>query len=325
MTRTIIPPDSAVRDIDLATIGTLKSSLRAAFAAATLGLVACGGSGSGGGSDDLADVSLRLTDAPASLAAAVVVTFTEVHLRHEDGTWSRFDLAAPESIDLMQLQGTSTAELLPQVEVPAGAYTEMRLLTSATAMDNYIELVAGGMRFPLSIPSGSSSGLKIKGDFILADARANKMIADIDLLQSVRMIGPGSYMLDPVIRLVKDGEVGHIRGTVDPVMLTTDCSDSDPSTDNAVYVFEGHDADVDDIDLDPGGGPDEATPVTTANIEQDLVSGDYVYEAAYLPAGDYTIALTCNIDEEMLDEDDDDLEFFDIQNVTVMVNNTLFL
>lgn len=312
-------------------IDTTQSRLLAVVTAASLclGIAACGGSSSGGGSDDLAQVSLRLTDAPASLASAAVVTFTEVHFRRTDDTWSRFTLDKPKPIDLLKLQGMATEELLSQKQVLSGDYDEVRLVTSATAMDNYIELLVGGPRFPLFIPSGSSSGIKIKGDFPLTAARASELVADFDLLQSIKINGAGTYMLEPVIRLVKLDEVGHIRGTVALSLLNdpAECSDGDPATDNAVYVFAGHDADVDDIDLDAGGGPDEATPVTTANIALDPATGDYVYEAAYLPAGDYTIALTCNVNEEMLDDDDDedDLKFFGIQNVTVIVSSTLFL
>ena len=65
-------------------------------------------------------------------------------------------------------------------------------------------------------------------------------------------------------------------------------------------------------------------PVTTTSINFDIISGSYIYEAAFLPAGDYTVALTCNSDQEVLDAEND-LQFFNIQNVTVIANDTKFL
>lgn len=297
------------------------------------GLAACGG---GGGSDSGGVVSgsfasgqtsfsLRLTDAPVSTVARIVVQFTEVRIKPENGAWIDIALASPRAIDLLQLQGTSTVDLVPDLPVEAGNYTEVRLLVDSAPMTSFVELIAGGV-MPLTIPSGSSSGLKLKGDFMLSPGRATTMIADFDLLQSLKINGGGNYRLDPVIRLINAADAGHIRGMVDPtLLLDPSCSDFDVNSHNSVYVFAGHNANVEDIDLDPGGGPDEATPVTTASIQLDIATGKYLYEAAYLPAGDYTIALTCNADAEDLDSDADDLKFFNIQNVSVLISSTIFL
>jgi hypothetical protein len=70
-------------------------------------------------------------------------------------------------------------------------------------------------------------------------------------------------------------------------------------------------------------------------IQYDYSLGLYIFEAAFLAEGDYTIACTCNADAEVLDDDDDGddgddndddaLKFFSVQNVSVLVTDTTFL
>jgi len=100
------------------------------------------------------------------------------------------------------------------------------------------------------------------------------------------------------------------------------CSDSDPNSYNAAYVYAGHNVTPDDIDQ---SSPQGIAPFATSSITYDNASMSYLFEAAFLPAGDYTVALTCNADAEDLDDGNDDLMFFNIENVTVLVSNTLFL
>ena len=122
------------------------------------------------------------------------------------------------------------------------------------------------------------------------------------------------------MRLVIDRDVGYIRGTVDPSFLTgRKCSDADVDSHNAAYVYLGHDAVTDDInELSTTSNP----PVTTTTINYDKRKSLYIYEAAFLPEGDYTIALNCSADLEDL-EADDDLPFFFTDNVSIIVSDTI--
>ncbi len=278
----------------------------------------------GGGTVARSGFSLRLTDAPVDGLQAVVMKFTMVKLRSTDGSWTtyEFDDSSKPSIDLLGLQGTKTADLLVNMDVKSDDYDEIRLIVSDEPMANYVN-TPGGPR-ELKIPSGSSSGLKVKGNFSITDTRPASLVIDFDLRQSVTMAGnSGKYIFKPVLRLVDNSNIGHIRGTVDPALLasTPDCSDDDVDTFNAVYVYAGHGAVTDDIDEDSNVNQ----PVTTSNISYDNASMSYVYEAAFLPEGDYTIAFTCNADDDELDDDDDDLKFFGKRDVTVVVNNIVFL
>jgi hypothetical protein len=281
-----------------------------------------GGSGSGSGlSGKGPGLTLRLTDAPFDDAVRVKVKFVEVRLKKKGGGgWVSIDLSSkPQPIDLLALQGTKTAALLFDKDVPYDDYDELRLIVDTTPMANTIELSAGGIP-ELKIPSGGSSGLKIKGDFTVSDTLPTLLVVDVDLRQSIKKAGP-DYIMNPVVRLVNGNNFGHTRGIVDPALLTAaSCSDPLVDTFNSVYVYNGHNVTPDDINQKSKKNVD---PLTTTRIDYDATTSSYMYEAAFLPAGNYTIAFTCNSNLDDLDKDDN-LKFFDIQNVTVKLNNTKF-
>lgn len=270
-----------------------------------------------------ARLTLNITDAPLDDVAKVVVTFLSVALISKDGLQAQtFTFNIPKSIDLLALQGIKFERLLSEIELATGEYQEMRLVIDDTNMLSYVEKKDGSV-FPLKVPSGSSSGLKIKSELNLLENRNYTYTIDFDLSKSVVMAGAsGKYDLKPVLRLVENSVVGNIRGVVDAALLTSiDCSDSDVDTYNAVYVYEGFDATP--VDINTHSSADDQ-PLTSALIQLDNQSGEYIYEAAYLPAGEYTLAFTCNSNLD-LPETDDSVLFFNVQNVTVQLNDILYL
>ena len=278
-----------------------------------------GGSGSDSGGDK--GFTLRLTDAPFDGSLSVEMTFVEVRLRQVGGGWISIpssDLSTNRVV-VSDLQGTKTEVLVSGLDLPPGDYDELRLVVDNDPMANKI-VDSTGAEFPLTIPSGSASGLKIKGDFTISDMPTT-LIADIDLRQSIRMAGP-NYLMQPVVRLIKGGNFGHARGMIDGSQLIgPGCSDADADTFNAIYVFEGHDVVPADIDQ---SSDTDVDPITTSTFLWDGSSSSYKFEAAFLPQGEYTIALTCSADQDGLDTTDN-LNFFGTRNVTIRVNDTTFL
>jgi len=280
-----------------------------------------GSSGSGDGlSGDGPGLTLRLTDAPFDDAVRVMVTFVEVRLKKKgSGGWISIDLRGSPPMDLAALQGTKSAPLLFDKDVPHDDYDELRLIVDTASTANTIKL-SDGSEPELKIPSGGSSGLKIKGNFTVSASLPTLLVVDVDLRQSIKKAGP-NYIMNPVLRLVKGDNFGHSRGIVDPALLTAvSCSDPLVDTFNSVYVYSGHNVTPDDINQKSNKNVD---PLTTTRIGYDAATSSYIYEAAFLPAGDYTIALTCNSNLDDLDKNDN-LKFFNIQNVTVKPNNTVF-
>ena len=275
-----------------------------------------------GAGSNRSSFSLRLTDAPIDGLSRVVLQFIAVEMKRESGGWSKYTLPAPQPIDLLALQGLTTADLLLHMPIEPGDYKQVRFIVDAAPMANYIEESGAGVK-ELDIPGGSTTGLKIGQKFTIPKDRLMNLTVDFDLRKSVKKNkGNGRYKFKSKMRLVVDTDVGFIRGTVDPQLLTDpSCSDLDADTHNAVYIYRGHNVIPGDINE---LSSQNTEPMITAPIKYDTASGLYVYEAAFLPEDNYTIAFTCNADLEDL-EADDNLPFFYTKNASVLVTDTTFL
>ena len=208
--------------------------------------------------------------------------------------------------------------LVDREQVAAGKYSWLRLHVSAVPgiSDSYVTLFDGNTP-ELNIPSGSQTGLKINTPFTLVADEDNSMTIDFDLRKSLVLTGSGQYELRPTLRLVNDALVGSITGTVDVSLISSTllCSDSDPDTGNAVYVYPGFDVVPEDLNSS------NINDVVTANVVWNAELNEYVFEVAHLEAGDYTIALTCQADLDD-SEANDSITFISSENASVVASDS---
>ena len=140
---------------------------------------------------------VRLTDAPVNFQE-VNVDIQQVRVKFSDDTASAngwVDLATKAGIyNLLGFQnGVDT--LLASGTFPLQIVKEIRFILGPnnTIKDNNIV-------YPLTIPSGSESGLKIKVNKSL-QADLTSLIIDFDAALSVTKEGPGDYKLRPVLKI----------------------------------------------------------------------------------------------------------------------------
>ena len=136
---------------------------------------------------------IRLTDAPAAYDE-VNVDLKEVRVNFSDDSTGWITLQTKDTIyNLLGLQnGLDT--LVASGTVPANTVKEVRLILGD---NNTIKV--NGQLYPLTIPSGSTSGLKIKVNKKL-NATLETVVLDFDAGASVTDEADG-YKLRPVIRV----------------------------------------------------------------------------------------------------------------------------
>lgn len=263
-------------------------------------LASCGG-GSGDGNSAAAQrsgaLSIGLTDAPVDDAAEVVVVFTGMELQRVDGGRVTVTLPAPRAIDLLKLSDGRTTNLVEDLPVEAGQYEWMRLMITAEQnlqSGSYIKL-KDGRQFPLYIPSGAETGLKLQRGFTVALGSITRLMIDFDLRKSL-VAPPGqapNWILRPSLRLMDALQVGRIAGTVDLPTLAAAQGTTLAACRPGLYLFSGAGATPDDMD---GSIADGADPVTYRALPNDGITTAVPYTLHFVEAGAYTVAATCQYD-----------------------------
>lgn len=281
-------------------------------------LAACGGGGGGGSSAPTpppaskGSFKLWVGDAPVDQAEKVVVEFSGVELMPASGTPLIFNFSPVKSLDLLSLQGGNVALLLNEAELPAGQYSQIRLMVNAefdNKLDSYIQIA--GAQHELRVPSGSETGLKLVQGVTVPAGGAADFTVDFDLRKSiVKPNGQPGYFLKPTLRLVDNSQVGKLAGSLDAALIAAQCGGSDLG---AVYVFSGADVTPDDVD---GTAPE---PIASGQVS--LSNNVYSYSVAFLAAGAYTVSYTCGAANDVPDVNDL-LPFTGTRNVTITANAT---
>ncbi len=143
---------------------------------------------------DSTHLKIRITDNPYQ-ASAVNVDIKEVNvkLNNDSSGWTQLETHAG-IYNLLDLQnGIDT--LLAQGVVPTGTLKEVRLVLGS---ENSIKI--GDDVYPLTIPSGAESGLKIKLNKTL-NASLDSLLIDFDAALSILQEGTGDYKLKPVLKI----------------------------------------------------------------------------------------------------------------------------
>ena len=238
------------------------------------------------------ELQIRLTDAPIDDATAVNVRFTGVELLTEAGTAETYDFDEVRTINLLDLQGGRTVTLVSDDDVPGGTYNGIRLLIDAPSSGSESTITfSDGSEFPLVLSSAAGGSRSVSGSFTVEEDERLALTIDFDLRRSIlEPTGTATaYRLAPRLRLVNDADIGTLTGRVASAYITDpDCDNGDDnSTGNTVYVFSGRNATVSDMD----NAVDDA--ITFGAVTLDDSSGEYGYTVGFLPAGNYTVALTC--------------------------------
>ena len=209
---------------------------------------------SGGTTTGTGTLKLYLTDAPGEFSE-VNITFTEISVKVKEDTWITVS-EQEQTFDLLSLTGGLTA-LMGEEALDPGEYGQVRLLIKEAE----VAIGEGEERavYPLQIPSGSASGLKIGHGFTIEEGKVVELVIDFDAARSIHQLGQSNvYQLRPVLRLAIAEASGSITGTV--------AVPQPGLTANAVLGTE-----------------------TVASTVVDETTGEFTL--AFLPAGSYTVTI----------------------------------
>lgn len=276
-------------------------------------VVACG---NGSGDDDLLGVNtnsegvltLEIGDAPVDNLDQVNITITAIEFGGDQGSTSDeavdvVELDSPTTVNLLDFQNGEFFNLLDAVDVIEGDYEWIRFrLDYKDNPPNVVEKTSFAMK-DLEIPSGEQTGLKLHGDgtLVINGSEEHHYAIDIDLHRSLIQTGNGTYKLKPSYRLIDlRGETFSVSGQVD-VNRPIGCN-------GAIYVYEGSVTPDDIENMDDGetvSGRDTVEPFIVT-----VIGSATTYTVNNLSAGSYTLAFTCDVDDDAPDEDNDDTVVF---------------
>ncbi|PXX88992.1 hypothetical protein DIT71_16805 [Marinobacter vulgaris] len=288
-------------------------------------VAACGGSGSSD-SDSTGTMSLGLTDAPVTDLTEVNLNITSVEVKPAEGKSVTVQVETEDGetsldINLLDFQGGKVVQLFERQEFPAGEYEWIRLHLG----DNpYVkeDNATPDTEVDLFVPSGFQTGLKLQGGFIIPSGGSADFTIDFDVRKSIvnageRGTGDSKYILKPAHRLIDNTEAGSIIGDVDYVSINQNDALVACYYEGSVYVYSGDIPAEELTDLNSDNLDSEEGPLLSVPVEDEDLDGIHSFKAAFLPTGEYTIAYSCQNDDN---ESKETLEFHGRQTVTVVAD-----
>jgi len=286
-----------------------------------LGLSACGSSGDGPiDSQQTSDVSLRFSDAAIEDLSNVVITVDQLIFSRDDrddisvDTFTSDELGITNSetfeIDLLTVQGNDNKLVLDSVDLPVGDYKNLSLVVLDEDTDlTYVRVEESGLKKDLKVPSDR---LKL-GAFSVSSDSSQTFVVEFGLRQAISYNpGPDRYILKPRgVRIVRLEDASTIQGSINLASIHLDdaCSSKlDSTIGNVAYLYEGHeldpsllgdvfvreDEDTENTEIDPDVAANIIAPIAATDING--TTGEYLF--SYLEAGDYTLAISCNADND---------------------------
>jgi hypothetical protein len=246
-------------------------------------------------------VTISLTDAPfpSDLVEEVNVTIDWIKFKitEDDGTEDETDfvvLKVNKTFNLLELVNGAT-ELLGVQEIPFGEYSEVRMHVTEAK----IKLKGSEKEMIIKIPSGNTSGLKIKiqPSLVVMEKEVSRVLLDFDVSRSfivqaksgsnsnVKVGEITGFNFNPVIRAANVAWAGNLSGTVE-------VEDNDGSPD---FIKNAH------IFLISKDNPEEI--IATGKTDE-----NGFYKIIGIPAGKYNV--TCEKGEYNKDNKPVNVEIF---------------
>jgi hypothetical protein len=189
------------------------------------------------GSTAVGAVQVSLTDAPAYGYEHVWITVRDLWFNTaseaapEQAGWYKFPLAAPVTLDLLDLSnGAISPPVWDGIELPEGTYQQIRVLLAPTEdaltesalseglqYNNQVDVTDDATAYPLRIPD-ARRGIRLEGSFEVKQNGKLKIAIDFDAGHDVVKMdhdGTTEYILKPRLASFDLDNAGAIIGHID--------------------------------------------------------------------------------------------------------------
>lgn len=174
------------------------SILSAVIAFAFVAIQGCGKDKIDSDNRNNAKLIINMTDAPGDFQE-VNVEILHVDIHYEDDSIGWLRLKTHSGIyNLLELQDSITATLVDEDNLPEGRVSQMRLI-----LGSQNTVMVDSAIYPLKVPSGQQSGLKLNIHKELTADHQSEILFDFDAEKSVVITGNQQYILKPVIKILK--------------------------------------------------------------------------------------------------------------------------
>jgi hypothetical protein len=238
-------------------------------------------------------LSVDLTDGPTDGVREVVLDITHVALLTSGGDIVRLALDDPGPVDLLLLRNGEAARLIQERQIAPERFVGVAL---DFASSGSFATLDDGTEVTIDTPTSRTFA---DIDLTVDDFESELVLVDLNLRFSLVDTGTGTWDLVPRVRAVRPDIAGTVLGFVATALVeSAGCRAGRPAgTGVAVYAFEGSGVTPADYVGQPG-------LVAADDVEFDPALGQYRYQLHFLPAGDYTLALTCQADDDDPTTDD---------------------
>ncbi|HKE96868.1 MAG TPA: DUF4382 domain-containing protein [Povalibacter sp.] len=248
-------------------------------------------------------VDLATEAASDPQVTSVMVDVAGLEFQRSDGSSDKMEFATPTRSDLVDFMQNNPFRMFTDEMLSQGTYTGVRLIIVKD--DNSANVFrSDGTQYPLLVADGEYTPI----DFTVEKNKSSResLALTLDLRRSLTYdAGNLQYSLTPVLRSVPTDKAAQISGNV---AITCPVGTS-LATGGAVYLYTGEDVDPNDIGS-------AVQPYATTAITTNFLNAQPSYTLRFLAAGDYTIAATCNGNDDS-PSSDDSVTFIGTGNVQV--------
>jgi hypothetical protein len=238
-------------------------------------------------------ITVDLTDGPTDGVQEVVLDISHVALLTSGGNVVRLALDDPGPVDLLAFRNGETLRLVRERPIAPERFVGVALDFAAGGS---FATLADGSEVAIDTPTSRTFA---DIDLTVHDWESERLLMDLNLRFSLVDTGAGTWDLVPRVRAVRPDISGTITGSVSTALVeSAGCQAGRPAgTGVAVYAFEGS-------GVTPADYAGQDGLVAADDVEFDASLGQWRYQLHFLPAGDYTLALTCQADADDPTTDD---------------------